>query len=550
MSRWGNPHREYAETLRSEVAMGSNDPFALLAQRRTLYCDRRMSGRRRKKMENQTSEQPQFFATVVAIAVALAPAFIWPGDVPWGEDISFIVAHAIQSNAGHHLAGRGLTGSFPIHYGPLPTQLYQLFLLFTHNLKCLVEIHAAFCGLFEVGALLWLGRTLRLTPWFAAVVMAAPPIVFASRIPWDNTYLIGIGLLAVAAYASFLRGGSGKSLVIALGTAALLPLMHPMALPLGAVIIGHAVWNHRAAISRNWMGLLAVLVVIAGLHSIYFVKTAGEIAELLHKAPPPHPQQAGVVEAAIAPLEAGRLLGTSEAWTDGHTLSRSALILAILGSLGSPIVWLGIGLTTALALGASPARLGWVDPDTAKLRRQMAFISLFSLALQCAYFGVLRCPSFAHYSHGIFPAAALLAWLAIESLRRFRIACPLLAVWGLSALAYSVGEIRAAHRDMYAPGEVATLNDLIAVDQVVKQYDSPRLYMAAPLAPAFTNARRCIRIAYPASDAPSRIAKFGLIVQLLPAVDEHGNRVSVSEALSPSDIPANAKEIDLSPMLK
>jgi hypothetical protein len=187
------------------------------------------------------------FAALITLLVACVPAVLWPGDVSWMNDEPNLIAHAFHANEHHTLASEGLLGSFGIKYGPLPTQVYQGMLLLTHDPVKLVAIHGILCSAATALALLWLARTLRLTPWFAAAVMAAPYLWLYQRTLWDATFTIPLGALALAGYASFLRTRSGWSLVLAVGCAAATPFIHPQALPLSAAILGHLGWRRRAA---------------------------------------------------------------------------------------------------------------------------------------------------------------------------------------------------------------------------------------------------------------------------------------------------------------
>src|SRR5688572_556206 len=184
-------------------------------------------------------------AAVVTLLAALVPAVIWPGDTPWMNDEPAQIAKAFHANQARTLEHRGLKGSLGIHYGPLPTQIYQALLLLTHDPVKLVVLRAALCSGATALALLWLSRTLRLNPWFAACVVLAPFVWLWTRQLWDASFAIPIGAIALAAYASFLHTRSRWPLFLALLCALALPVIHFQDLPLAAVILGHALWRHR-----------------------------------------------------------------------------------------------------------------------------------------------------------------------------------------------------------------------------------------------------------------------------------------------------------------
>src|SRR5438105_4437058 len=72
-------------------------------------------------------------AALVAMAGAILPAVLWPGDIGWFNDDSRLLANAYYANRAHTVAAHGLRGNFGISYGPFATQIYQVLLLATHN---------------------------------------------------------------------------------------------------------------------------------------------------------------------------------------------------------------------------------------------------------------------------------------------------------------------------------------------------------------------------------------------------------------------------------
>src|SRR5205814_6967687 len=150
------------------------------------------------------------------VVVCLLPA-VWPGDAPWTNDEPHLLAAALDANAAHRPAAMGLYGSYGVPYGPLPTQIYQVLLLVTRDPVLLVAIRGVLTMSATGLALLWLSRTLRLPRWFIPAVLLSPFLWLYSRILWDNTFAIPVGALALAAYASFLATGRGRSLLLAVG---------------------------------------------------------------------------------------------------------------------------------------------------------------------------------------------------------------------------------------------------------------------------------------------------------------------------------------------
>ena len=248
-------------------------------------------------------------AAVVTFLAACLPAVLWPGDVSWMNDEPNLIAHAFHANERHVLADEGLLGSFGIKYGPLPTQVYQAMLLLTHDPVKLVAIHALLCSAVTALALLWLARTLRLTPWFAAAVLLAPYLWLYQRTLWDATFTIPLGRSRWRRTPSFLRTGSGRSLVLAVGCAVAMPFIHPQGLPLFAAILGHLVWWRRFALGRHRRGIATRHRFVAGLNAQYVFRTTyGLVKGIGWFVWTGHGSHTSRLVAALSPFVAGHLL--------------------------------------------------------------------------------------------------------------------------------------------------------------------------------------------------------------------------------------------------
>ena len=186
-----------------------------------------------------------FFIYLLVFAMSVLPVVIWPGDVSWINDEPRLIAAAWHANHAHGLAIGGLWGNFSVRYGPLPTQIYQALLLFTHDPIALVVMRSLLCAGVTVFSLLWLARLLRFSPWFAAAVCLAPQVWAFQRMLWDASFGIPLGTLALAALAAFLQGRRMRHFTLALGAALFLPLIHPQGLPLCVGIGGALAWECR-----------------------------------------------------------------------------------------------------------------------------------------------------------------------------------------------------------------------------------------------------------------------------------------------------------------
>src|SRR5690349_10038918 len=70
-----------------------------------------------------------WLVVALTLAAAVVPAALWAGDISWMQDEPRHLAKAFYANQRHTIETHGLNGNFGVPYGPLPTQIYQLFLL-------------------------------------------------------------------------------------------------------------------------------------------------------------------------------------------------------------------------------------------------------------------------------------------------------------------------------------------------------------------------------------------------------------------------------------
>jgi hypothetical protein len=367
-----------------------------------------------------SAKKPRFAATLVCVAIVVL-MMIWPSDAPWGGDDAALVKLALRANREHFLAPAGLGGSFGYPYGPVPLQIYQVLLLFTHHLPTLVQLHAALFAGMTAAALLWLTRTLRWSPWLAAMPMLSPFFWFYGRLLWDNTFAIPIGAMLVAAYTAFLRRESGTAFIIALACAVILLLIHPMTLPLVAAVGAHAIWHHRQAFGRHLIALIVVVICTAFTSGNYFLRIGRQFAQS-PKIPIPlvQPEQTRLSRpAAFAfPLRAGRLLSAyhffdwrgTEPGPDSSAVARAARIVS---TLAFGLCWLG------MAVCIIRFRAGW--RRNGKPADALAAICILALGLQCLLDGVLQIAPWPHYFGGTWIACVVCFWLGLRQLARLRL---------------------------------------------------------------------------------------------------------------------------------
>jgi hypothetical protein len=540
-------------------------------------------------------------AAAFTMAAALLPALIWPGDISWMNDEAELIAQAWFGNHAHLLVQRGLAGNFSISYGPLPTQIYQLLLLITHDPIRLVELRAGLCAGVTAVSLLWLARSLDLNPWFAGAVVLAPYVWMFNRLMWDASFAMPLGALAIAAYAGFLRNRERRWLLLAGACILWLPLIHPQDLPLTAAVGGHMLWRERGALWKHRIGVLLVTALVIAFNSIYLRDVMAMLAErLTGQIQAGYPGATSRVPSFLAPLMAGRLLaGNMFAEVDAQLKSPPALAgLLEVAKLGScvifPLMWTGIaasiwprpwrriissGEGNLLAEGKAPTlpsprvpgqgteigptRLTTLPHGThaethhdsaagEAARDTMGGIAVSALVLQALLYGLMRVPAAPQYFFGSFAVDVLLAWLGVTALRRVLglewAAVGLYALCGagitLSALwqTHQFGYPRNTHRP--------TLANQIQVAQELNRYsDITALTDVVPYLEFANNPKllRCLRMFYPSVPGQFQTRSGRLMIRYASGPDGHDSRIELIEMADPFDVPVGARRIYVTP---
>ena len=497
-------------------------------------------------------------AVLVTLTLAVVPAVLWPGDTPWILDEPQEVAIALQANQNHELARSGLTGNFYLKYGPLPMQIYQVMLLVSHDPRVLVVLRGVFCSVMTAGSLLWMGRCLRLNLWFAAAVVLAPQLWLNNRSLWAASMAIPIGTLALAAYASFLRAGSGRPLVLALGTAIAPLFIHPQAAPLSAAIVGHMLWRQRGALWRYRFGVLAVLGLLAILNFRYIQYAASAVYQSVGwSVRSGYPGRMSRTAALAGPLMGGRLFSGGEFDQAYCPLGGPPVLIAmarVCASASVPLVWLGIGLAVCRLTAcrqtvppvSSPAEAAQADPRNTT-RTTLLGIVLTGLVMQSLYFGILRVPPAPQYFFGTFPLYVLLAWSAVDDLSRLRLREMVIAAYGLSLAFITLGTLWHVHRLGWPRGTMSpTLNEQVELARELNRYSDTFAWTDVSCY-QFDKpyALWVLRMLDPADLNQPRKTSGHLVIRYRTGPDGPTGRIELIETRSSNDIPPNAKLVDL-----
>jgi hypothetical protein len=127
----------------------------------------------------------------------------------------------------------GLMGTHAIHYGPAALWLYLPIRLVTDQVNTIIACYAAvlIAGHWLLVAAVWKSAGKEVSAWVAAFIAASPYLVFYSRLPWDNTFLIPLTALLCFSVV-WIDRGLGVIPWLLLGFAGgLIVDLHLMALP-------------------------------------------------------------------------------------------------------------------------------------------------------------------------------------------------------------------------------------------------------------------------------------------------------------------------------
>jgi hypothetical protein len=372
---------------------------------------------------------------VACLAVLCVLPALHPGDIQWVGDEPTLIGGALRANGQHVLATHGISGSAGVTYGPFPTWVYQLYLVFSSDLVALVAIRAVLLTGTVALSLVWLCRTLSLWPWFIPALLCSPYLWFYGRAIWDVTFSIPLCAVAFASAVSFLARGRVWTLFLSLACCVALGLTHLMSVAFVVPLAGFLLLRSRGRLRALWwqLLLLAIGAVIVSFPYLAFlrrsVSTGAPLTHSLHDW--------------LFPFLGGRSLSAQgiedifgAAWLahDTTVWGRAAALAGALSILALPLVWGGL----AIALAWVREGIRVPSPDLRRTRADAALLALLVVLAQVVLDGLTAKSGFTHFFNATWIVFALLAWLAVEALRVPPLRIALSGLLGASTLAVSL----------------------------------------------------------------------------------------------------------------
>lgn len=478
------------------------------------------------------------------LVLALLLITLWPGDVSWLLDEPRLIATAWHANHDHQIAVGGLYGNFGIRYGPLPTQIYQLLLLITHDPFALVVLRALLCAGVTGGALLWLARSLDLPGWLVAGVLASPHVVAYQRVLWDASFAMPVGALALAGFADFLCTRRAWSLRLCVIASVLVLTIHPQSLPLAGALLGWLGWNYRAALWRDRRALCVAGAVVLLLNGFYFVQFAGQLcARLGGSMQKGYPNGASHLASALAPLLGGRLLSGADYLSTLARLSAPVwlhVFAEVCAMLVYPLAWIGIGVAACRTWRA----------NATTPRQGVTLVLLVALGLQALLFGAMRIPAAPQYFFGTFPLHVLAVLLAVDAMQKWRLGTILGGLYAVGSAILTLEAAISIHHHGFERPLWPTLSDSVSVAVNLNRYSNTTALTDVAVYQKSPQALRTLRLLLPPSANPPPNESGHLRITDNPAIAGQLRHPVVIELAPGTPPPPGDHRIDITPLSK
>jgi hypothetical protein len=372
-------------------------------------------------MEMYESKRFDLRRSAIALVLIGVLMGLRPGDTPWYFDMPrfFNVAMQFNSTPSHFLgmtlpftpAPYGLKGTHGVRYGPGAVWLDQLMLAVTSDPIKMTAGRSVIFALVTGLALLWLTRVLEVTPWLAVVTMLSPWMFYYTRQLWDNSLLLPLIAMVLAAYGDFLKRPRAWSLCLVYVCMGLACLIHLECLPFVLPLTAHLLIFQMTWVKRFFWPLLstvAVMFLISMPWLHYFLTFHGTAV----------PQYASRWAGWVFPfLGAQHITG----WNVGYFLDfnvrhiqpavvRYAFLVARVVSLvGFLACWVGMLIALPAARAAISKR------GKASAIEHLCLLGWGVFVFHIFFNGIEHISEHPHYYDGVWIIYVMFAWLALDA---------------------------------------------------------------------------------------------------------------------------------------
>ncbi len=365
----------------------------------------------------------EWWAFIVILGVIFGFRQLWPGDTQWIHDEARFLARAAEMVHGGGISGEGFRGSVGLTYGPVAIWIFAGLMRLSDDLVTIAALRTALFDLLLAVGLIWLtASSRRLRPLAALILLLSPYAWLYARQIWDNTWLIPLGTLALAAHVSFDRSPArykawvtGLALVLAL-------FIHPMCMPLVAAIGLHSFSKHRQwwrdhPYTAAAMAAAALLIALPWLIASFNLLT-GHAAPVAAVPPPAllPPKDPPEIWGAclIFGLFGGRVFSAcgleyflEPGWANDSPLLRATVLVSVLVYI---LVWVGVVKSVLRVRAAGGLRAaGELGSD-----HTLDVVCLCAFAIQWLFLAVLGRHTHPHYYNGLWICYGYFLWSAVS----------------------------------------------------------------------------------------------------------------------------------------
>ncbi|HEY5377239.1 MAG TPA: hypothetical protein VIK01_26350 [Polyangiaceae bacterium] len=360
---------------------------------------------------------------IVILGVVMGLRQLSPGDTQWIHDEPRFLARAAEMVHGGGISGEGFRGSIGLTYGPVAIWIFAGLMRVSNDLVTIAALRTALFDVLLAIGLIWLTACARrLRPIAAPILLLSPYAWLYARQIWDNTWLIPLGTLALAAHVSFDRSPArykawvtGLALVLGL-------LIHPMFVPFVAAVGIHSFSKHRKwwrqhPYTAAAMAAVSLLIALPWLVASFNLLT-GHADAVVAAAPPalqpPKDPHQPWYASSIFGLLGGRVFSASgleyflePGWTNGSALLSAAVLASVLVFV---LVWVGV-VRSMLRVRAAG---GFRAAGELGAGHTLDVVCLYAFGIQWLFLAVLGRHTHPHYYNGLWICYGYFLWSAVS----------------------------------------------------------------------------------------------------------------------------------------